>query len=448
MTDSRSAKTIGLLTPYTGGNLGDGAIQEAVIRNIKKRLPDALIWGITLCPEDTKERHKIPAFPLTALSVHGYSAFVPVNLDSPPRNRFHSSDSSGFRGKIKRIRLLYQCITAFRSLSRGIRRSLRIVSGEVHHIIGTYKFTKRLDLLLVSGGGQIDDYWGGPWGHPYALFKWAVTARLTRTKFAVLSVGRGTLDSWLSRFFVRHSLRCAFYRSYRDDTSKSLLEEDGTSFTRHDPVLPDLAFSYVRNSHSSGPRRKDGGVVVGVSPIAYLSRYGWPRSDGETFGAYTTKLAAFVTDLMKKEYTVLFFSTDTPDRHAIEEIADILKKDASLNPERAIFDQPTLTVEDLFSQLSTVDYVVASRLHGVLLSHLAGRPVLALSYDRKVKTYMEEMDQARYCLDIHCLDPAALHDGFATLEANAEAIRLDLGARIARYTEQLGAQYDEVLERT
>ena len=33
--------TFALVDCYTGGNLGDGAIQDAVIWNIRRRLPDA-----------------------------------------------------------------------------------------------------------------------------------------------------------------------------------------------------------------------------------------------------------------------------------------------------------------------------------------------------------------------------------------------------------------------
>ncbi len=53
-----------LLTPYTGGNLGDAAIQEAVIANIRKRIPDAQIVLVTLSPEDTTRLHGMRSFPI------------------------------------------------------------------------------------------------------------------------------------------------------------------------------------------------------------------------------------------------------------------------------------------------------------------------------------------------------------------------------------------------
>ncbi len=41
---------IALLTPYDGGNLGDSAIQQAVIANLRRYDPNVQLCGITLDP--------------------------------------------------------------------------------------------------------------------------------------------------------------------------------------------------------------------------------------------------------------------------------------------------------------------------------------------------------------------------------------------------------------
>src|SRR6185437_9395874 len=55
--------------------------------------------------------------------------------------------------------------------------------------------------LIVSGGGQLDEEWGGAWGHPFALFKWAMLARLAKVPLAFASVGACKAASTTSRFF-------------------------------------------------------------------------------------------------------------------------------------------------------------------------------------------------------------------------------------------------------
>jgi polysaccharide pyruvyl transferase WcaK-like protein len=47
-----------------------------------------------------------------------------------------------------------------------------------------------------------------------------------------------------------------------------------------------------------------------------------------------------------------------------------------------------------------VDFVVSSRLHGVLLAIVAARPVLALSHERKVRAVMSDAGVASFCSDL------------------------------------------------
>ena len=128
--------------------------------------------------------------------------------------------------------------------SRFILRRLseaRNISREIRHLIRSYFFVRKLDLLLASGSGQLTDMCG-PWAQPYTLFRWALLAKLTRTRFVVTSVGcTASLKTALSQYFIRTALATACYRSYRDQGSKQLL--NAWRFTRDDPCDADLAFS-------------------------------------------------------------------------------------------------------------------------------------------------------------------------------------------------------------
>ena len=54
---------IALLTPYNGGNLGDAAIQDALIHNLQVRLPGCQFSGITLNGGNFTQRHGARSFP-------------------------------------------------------------------------------------------------------------------------------------------------------------------------------------------------------------------------------------------------------------------------------------------------------------------------------------------------------------------------------------------------
>jgi polysaccharide pyruvyl transferase WcaK-like protein len=439
---------VGLLTPYTGGNLGDGAIQDALIAQIRSRFPGSLIRAFTLDPEKTEKLHQVPCFPLT-------------------------SRPEGLAKKLP------------------LPRFVRFLIQEAAHTRKAFGLTRQMDILIASGGGQLDDYWGGPWGHPYALFKWSLIAKLRGAKFLMLSLGTCSLDSRLSRLFIRQALKRASYRSYRDETSKKLLET--VPFTKDDPVFPDLAFSYPKEripkpatltaqGDSDGattftaqgdgkleaiiPVQGDGGGaqsftaqgdgkleaiipvprtgIIAVSPIAYLSRFYWPERNDDFFRRYLDTLVAFVSWLLDTGRRVLFFATASADRAVVDEVMAALTAHPCAETDR-MGRLAESTAAGLLARLPPVDYVVASRLHGVLLSHLAGKPVLAISYDRKVDTYMTDMGQARYCLNIHGLDLDTLKESFSSLQAEARSLREAITVKTDRYRSRLDAQYDHVL---
>ena len=61
---STSYKTIGLLDHMGFGNMGDAAVQEAFITNIRRRVPSARLIAFSLFPDDTQKRHNVTAFPI------------------------------------------------------------------------------------------------------------------------------------------------------------------------------------------------------------------------------------------------------------------------------------------------------------------------------------------------------------------------------------------------
>jgi polysaccharide pyruvyl transferase WcaK-like protein len=320
----------------------------------------------------------------------------------------------------------------------------KLIINEFRHINRARNLLQGFSLLLVSGGGQLDDYWGGPWGHPYALVKWGLIARSAGVRYIFLGVGTCTLESGLSRRFIRWALALAKYRSYRDQTSKSLLKD--ISFTLCDPVCPDLAFSIEKRGVMPGSMASSSGKIVGVSPIAYLSGYNWPKKNLALFEAYIGNLVPFLAGLIRQGYQIVLFSTDGPDRHVVAEIVAALSNGAESELSGSVRQVRTDTLEKLWDLYGDVDFVVASRLHGILLAHLALKPVLAISYDRKVDTYMKDSHLSEYCLDIHGFSTDALMSAFETLVANRTIVESRLNEIGSENARLLKCQYDLILD--
>jgi len=439
---------IALLTPYTGSNLGDAAIQDAVIDNIRMRYPEASICMISINPAATTKLHHVLSFPITPFGISHYApnSSTPeisnkIQRSQPAINIIGVLDSA--KKIIIRAPLLYKIIKGAKRIITCIFDSPKSGYQEIAHALKSYNLLKDIDLLIVSGGGQLDDYWGGPWGHPYALLKWGIIAKIRGAQYIFLSVGTCALTSKLSIIFVKQALKIANYRSYRDNTSKKLL--DNINFTHKDLVYPDLAFSYVIRANSKLQNSAGNRKTVGISPITFLPECGWFKNDITAYKKYLDTLAEFTSTLIRNGYSILFFSTDIPDRKAVNYIVETIRSDHKLDVTNRIREALTDSPETLFDQLYNVDYVVASRLHGILLSNLYCLPVLAISYDRKVDTYMADAGFKYYTLTISNIDIDLLLNKFESLVTNTESVKSKLNNNIHNNASELKRQYNFVL---
>ena len=419
MHQSSTIKTVGLFGPYGSGNLGDTAIQKAVIHNLRSYMPQVNIYGFSGNPVDTEKSYGIKSFPI-------YRP-VPSIVESEDLSKTINTNRKIIKTSTRSIRLI-----------KAVISRVGLILTELSFTLRSCKVLKGVDILIISGGGQLDDYWGGAWGHPFALFRWAVMAKLSRKTLLFLSVGAGPMLSWLSRFFVRNALLLADYKSYRDNYSRQVVEEMGVKRNNH--VYPDLAFSLpvVRRER---PTRSAINVtkVIGISPIAANA---WTHVDDPAYKNYLNELIALVLWLLEENYKISFFPSQIKmDMPIIQDIRKYVNDHFGPRLNGQIIESQIATINDLMVHIDDIDIVIASRLHGVLLSHLMHRPVLAISYDRKVDHHMEDMGLSEYCLDLGKVNLNLLKTRFRQLEGNKEAVERQVSEKISGYVGALQQQY-------
>lgn len=430
-TSGRSVRRLALVSPWAGGNLGDSAIISALISNISTRIPVVEFVGITLNLEETRRRFGIEGFPLAAASSRDHG---PVNAGDPGNPERQKSWRRQIKQWLKRMPLLGDFLKLLRTWSR-----------EIAHIAAATRIVRRLDGIIVAGGGALDEFWGGSWGHPWSLVKWSVISRIYRVPFLFVSVGKCSLERPASRLLVRIALKLAAYRSYRDPDSKNAVQELINS--RNDPVFPDLAFShplpvlqFTRRAEQPGDR-----LIVGLSPIAYCDPRVWPLKDGQRYDAYIRQLANIAKWLLKEGHQLLLFATGGPDLETINDlltgIADTPNHSAAIRALPGPFEQ---SINSHLEGIGQADLIVASRLHGVILSHLVAIPVLALSYDPKVDAQMTIAKQKDYCLDINALELNKFIERFKALKGARIREAAHLRSDALLFREQLNSQYDRI----
>lgn len=400
---AREGPFIALISPYTGGNLGDAAIQDSMISNLRRRMPEAQFLGITLDCQNFIQRHGNRAFPLltpvdprlsrvTSVTEQGCWEQDP-QIESP---RLASRQHSLIR-ILKRMPGLLLLARRARNVAFQCRR-------ETKHWISAYRMLRTQDLLLLSGGGQLDEEYGGPWIFPYACFKWTLLARVAGVPCGMASLGAGRIETLTSKMFLSAALRLSSYRSFREDRSKRIAT---TLFAaaENDPVVPDLAFS-LPASEMLGAREEirtlaKGRPVVAVSPIAYAKPINWPTPDRQLYDRYLQQMAQVLIRLLNQGYFVMIACSSLgDDETVIPDLMNRFEMETGRPGGGEIYFPTVASWRDFIAVLREADYLVASRLHGTILAVVANTPAVAISFDPKVDWVMEDLDLTEYLLHI------------------------------------------------
>lgn len=440
---------IGLFDHMGWGNLGDAATQDAVIRALKLRRSDAQIVLFSLNPEDSASRHGLPALPINSSGTPASAKPIGAVAD-PEAPAGHAETPAGHAETAAPDSAILEWLRRSKERFRGVRGfDLLAVAQwrarrQLTFLARSYRRLQGFDTLVISGGGQMDDTWGGPMAAPLNLLTWAVLARATKTRLVFLSVGAGPLRSSLSRTLVKQALSRADFRSYRDEESRRFVLGLGLGAAATDAVYPDLAFSLPIDP---GPLAVVPAEppVVGIGPIPYMDPRFWPQPAPASYQNYVEQLARFVVWLVTRGHPVRFLLGEIHmDKAAVHDIREAATRRVSSASADLIVEAPIASVGDLMAELAKTDIVVSSRFHGVLLAQALARPVIALSYHQKIDSLMRDMGQGDHRLPIDGFDSEALTRVFLRVEAGLPEIKARLIARAREHREALSRVYDQI----
>jgi len=438
---SESYKRIGLLDHMGFGNMGDAAVQEAFITNIKRRLPHAQLIGFSLYPDDTQKRHDVVSYPIK------WSYPRLTESSTVPGGTIQGSK---LKARIKSWRPLY-----------AITKPIHDVLQEFVHLIRSYQVVRSLDLLVISGGGQLCDLHGDL---PYNVFKFCLLARLANTRVFIVGVGADLLRWRSSRVFAKWSVRLANYVSFRSEESRELIRSLGVKRETH--VCPDPAYALnipeylaAEGSRTLSPLESRAllcnlGVVlephtgsessgahaflvdrpsesphrparrVGLNPMGFCDPRRWPRKDAAVYRQHLDKLTAFSKWLLVHNFDLEIFSSDVlMDVFAIDDLKERLRETESAYQGGSVVFRPIPTLKELLHQMASFDFVITSKFHGIVFSQMMGKPVIALSYLQKMEDLMREVGNAYYCLDIEHFESEELIERFQSMVSEEEHLK-------------------------
>jgi polysaccharide pyruvyl transferase CsaB len=278
-------------------------------------------------------------------------------------------------------------------------------------VAGLITAAERADLLVLGGGGLIQDYNGfelekmfTPWHGDVIWGEFALLARMWSKPLAIYGIGVGPLTTPEGRRQARLVFEQTAAAAVRDRASLELTCEIG--------VLPDrvlLAADPVYRLGAASLPSIDSlldmeGMPGGDFTLGVCLR---PWRDGLPAAAIADALDRLVEERNGRIVFLPFQSApirNENDAHASLEVLRHLK-----HTERAGIVRGAYGPAEKLAIFSAFDLVLAIRLHAAMFGIKAGVPTVALSYDPKVRQMMEEVGLNDQVLDLDAVNASRLH---------------------------------------
>lgn len=411
---------VGLFGPYHSNNLGDTATQMAVMANLKRRHAGVEFIGICFDPPDAARTHGISAFQMSGTE---------WRIHEPPTVALEP-DKAGASANVS-------------SLPRWLPYRVYRLVNPIRQSWNILRFAGKIDVLLISGGGQLCDFWGGPWARPFELLAWTAACRLRRKRVIVFATAADNLTTRIGRAMCFLAMRLSHYTVYRDEYTVQAARAAGLAQPGH--ACPDAAFS-LPLPPAATPQRATRVPVVLACPI---SKSAWLRSIDATYESYVDEFVDTCAQLAADGIVVQLSNSQVKmDAPVAHKIAERLRQRLAGDPAACDRVQVRLsrTVDEYVALAGQADVVLASRLHGVILSLVAGTPVVGIAYIRKVSQVMADANIVDYCLELRGSSAERLTAMVREALDKQAALREHIAAINAKFRAALEREYETIVK--
>ena len=260
------------------------------------------------------------------------------------------------------------------------------------------------------------------------------------------ALGRPRSKAESPGLFLSMALSMSQGRSYRDQHSKEIAVGLLRRAAR-DSVVPDIAFGApaVGSMPPSAIRSAaKGRTIIAVSPISYAKPGSWPQDDPAFYRHYLDQMSQLIVQLLDRDYFVVMIFSALSDASVIKEISSLLDEHLPAASRSQIYIPQISTWRDLLRLLQDADIVIASRLHSAILSFVANKPTIAISFDQKVDRIMESVGQTDYLLQIRDFSVQDVIGALCRIEKNKNAVTEEIASYVQQARRVLKMHFDSI----
>lgn len=273
---------------------------------------------------------------------------------------------------------------------------------------------KSASLVIVGGGGLIQDYWGvdktsflthrqggiTEYGSPIIL------AKLFGIPSMFYAVGVGPLNTQEGREYTRILFEAVNAATVRDEKSRKLLTDIGIQVEDvllvHDPAIyaPEKDLTPDFSERLSVLPRPLIGVSVRYWGIS-IEPQNWQPKIAETLDLILERIGGSIL-FMPFHISEYYLEND-------QVVCEQILREMVHRDQTQILEMELDPLER-FSTMSRFDFVLGMRLHAIVAAVRAGLPCIGIEYDPKVRAFMDRMALNNYCFNLSSLDPEEIAD--------------------------------------
>ncbi|MFC1767183.1 polysaccharide pyruvyl transferase CsaB [Candidatus Margulisiibacteriota bacterium] len=239
---------------------------------------------------------------------------------------------------------------------------------------------KNCDVFILGGGGILQDITSSKSLYYYLYL--VRTAKRYKKKVVLLGHSLGPIKRKFNRFLVKRTLKDIDLLTIRDEISakevKKLSLKPKEAF-----LASDISFLL------SLPERSETDKLFELEGIKHCRRHligvALREKPGYASKHWINKIAEALDKISEKNCQIVFLTFHYPDD--LEITGKVMKKMKS--PAHLIMRRCRPT--DMLGIISRMDVLIGMRLHSVIFSTLAATPMIGLSYDPKVSSFLSSI---------------------------------------------------------
>jgi polysaccharide pyruvyl transferase CsaB len=243
---------------------------------------------------------------------------------------------------------------------------------------------KESDLLVSGGGSVLQDVTGLKSVFYYLGI--VFLAKCLRKKVVFFAQGIGPVTTYVGKRLVGCLANHVDLITVRDEASASLLAKLGVKrpplFVTADAVLS-LEQSEVDQRAGLAVLAR-AGITPGEHAIIGVSVRAWQDAEG-----YKQALAQSCDRLIERGYRVVLLPFHYPcDLAPSKDVIRMMK-----HGQKAVLLDRQIGVQEMLGILGQLHLMIGMRLHALIMAAVMGVPVVGISYDPKVDSFLQQVEQ-------------------------------------------------------